>query len=232
MKKLYIIVPSRGGRDSWRGMVNSWLATKGERSELIIAIDRDEVDKYPLLFSEPHMGVNVVVLDKRYFLAPKLNTVCNGIVNGDFGINPLGVGYVADDCMFRTDNWEHRIINQLEKERGMVYCNDLLQKEFLPNNIFIHTDIIKTLGFMCPRTLTHFYIDNYWKDLGLRTGLIYYFPQIIIEHMHWGAEKGKKDALHEEMKDMIYTDHDAYDKYVITGNLAADAEKILAGKEE
>ena len=112
----------------------------------------------------------------------------------------------------------------------MVYCNDLLQKERLPNNIFIHSSIIKTLGFMCPRVLDHYYIDNYWKDLGVRTNLLHYFPEIVIEHLHWTEGKAEKDALHEEMEKTIKVDKGAYAQYILQGNLQADAEKILQSR--
>jgi len=229
MKKVFIIVPSRGGRESLWDLIDSYTKTRGERTEMLVVIDKDETNKYKRLFEEVRMGVTVVVLDKRYMLTPKLNIVAEGIIRGDFGPS-IGVAFMGDDCVFQTENWEDRVVNKIEENRGIVYCNDLLQGEILPNNIFIHREIVEAVGSMAPPTLTHFYIDNYWKDLGIRINNIHYFADIIIEHKHYSNGKAVKDALYLECEKLADPDHKAYDMYVHLGHLASDTRKVLIYK--
>lgn len=226
-EKIKILIPTRDRpRILWR-LVQSWLATSdNSNSDLVIIIDKDQKELYKGFSTAIFPGIIVVALEKKYMLAPKLNTVARGVIRGDFG-KALGVGFMGDDCVFRSDDWENRVYDKLILNKGLVYCNDLLKGEEVPNNVFIHTEIIKKLGFMCPPVLQHYYIDNYWKDLGIRINNIHYFPDIIIEHMHHANQKAEKDALYTESERLLDLDKVAYDAYVTTDRLAQDASKIL-----
>lgn len=225
--KIYILVPTRDRPEVLKRLVDSWEEHTEGLTELIIIIDSDQRDLYYNLILGAKAGVNIVVLNDRYKLVPKLNTIANAAMRGDFGINPLALGFVGDDCIFQSDGWEAQVLQQLEKDKGMVYCNDLLQGERLPNNIFMHKNIVKTLGFFAPFVLQHYFIDNYWRELGVVTNKIYYFSNLYIEHMHWSNQKTKKDSLYEECEKMQIKDRIAFDKYRMEGGVRRDADKIL-----
>lgn len=226
--KIYILVPTRDRPDILWRMIDSWLRKRDMgKTELIVIIDKDQKELYHRLFEDIYLGLNVVVLNKRYKLVPKLNLVANGVMNGDFGINPMSIGFVADDCVFQSSMWEIMVANKLEENKGMVYCNDLLQGERLPNNIFIHTDIIKKLGSICPCPLNHYFVDNYWRELGVVTNKLYYFSNLYIEHMHWSNNKSEKDALYKECEGLQTEDRKIFDKYRLEGGVRRDANKIL-----
>lgn len=229
MKKIFILLPSRDNRPSLWNTIDSWEKTSNERSSLIVIIDKDQKDLYHRMHEDIRMGLIWVVVD-RQTLVEKLNSVSRGVLRGDFG-DPLAVGFVGDDCIFQTDEWELRVTEELKNNKGMVYCNDLLQKELLPNNIFIHTDIIKPLGFMAPSVLSHYFIDNYWKDLGTKLHNLHYFADIIIEHNHWSNGKAIKDALYLETEKLLQPDQDIYRQYINSGQLSADALKVQLWKQ-
>lgn len=226
-EKIYILIPTRDRPEIvWR-LIDSWLRERDNNgdSELIIIVDSDQKELYHKLFEEVPIGVNVVIIKKGYKLVPKLNIVANGVMGGDFG-GVLGLGFMGDDCVFRT-HWEAEIVKQLKESKGLAYANDLLKGEEIPNNVFIHKDIIEKLGFMCPKVLQHYYIDNYWKDLGIKIHNIRYFPNIIIEHMHHSNGKAQKDDLYKRSEVLLDIDKLAYDDYLLSGKMQKDVDKIL-----
>lgn len=184
-----------------------------------MVLDRDDHEQYNDVKKE---GVEWVATGiGRKTLVEKLNNFSPGW--GDEGY--LGVSFMGDDCVFMTPGWELPIIEWLQSNTGLCYCNDLLQGENLPNNVFIHVDVISALGFMAPPELKHYYIDNYWKDLGIRLGKLNYFPEIIIEHRHWSNNKEVKDATYTEAEKLMGADRETWDKYRIT-KLAEDVQRI------
>jgi hypothetical protein len=60
---------------------------------------------------------------------------------------------------------------------GIAYGNDLLQSEKLPTAVCMTSNIIDALDYIVPPQLQHMYADNFWKDLGICTKIIKYFPK-------------------------------------------------------
>jgi hypothetical protein len=80
----------------------------------------------------------------------------------------------------------------------IAYGNDLLQGELLSTSAVVDSRIIRTLGYMTPPVLFHYYADNFWFELGKELGTLTYFPDVIIEHMHHANNKSKYDDLYHE----------------------------------
>jgi len=70
----------------------------------------------------------------------------------------------------------------------------LLQGKNLATAVMMSTNIIQTLGFMAPPKLIHLFMDNFWMTLGLKINSLYYFDDVIIEHLHPYAGKAEMDA--------------------------------------
>jgi len=96
---------------------------------------------------------------------------------------------------------------------GIVYGNDLLQGEMIPTAVFMTADIVKALGYFCPPTLLHMYLDNSWKDWGQGADCLRYLPDVIIEHMHPGTGKGSFDSVYAESNILMTPDHTRYLEY-------------------
>lgn len=104
------------------------------------------------------------------------------------------VGFMGDDHLPRTANWDSRIMEELDSlEPRIVYGNDLFQGAALPTAVFMQSRMVKALGFMAPRVLRHLYIDNFWKELGEQLGALRYLPDVVIEHLHPAAGKAAMD---------------------------------------
>jgi len=142
---------------------------------------------------------------------------------------PQAVAFMGDDHRPRTQGWDRDYLDALrEMGTGMVYGNDLLQGEKIPTQIAMTANIPRTLGHMCPSTLTHLFVDNYWRDLGTAVGCLRYLPDTIVEHLHPFAGKAGMDEGYHRVNapSMYHRDAFAYRTYVETGQLAADTLKI------
>jgi hypothetical protein len=77
---------------------------------------------------------------------------------------------------------------------GIVYGDDLLQRDRLPTQCAVTADIVRVLGWMAPPTLTHLAVDDWWLRLGQQADCIRYLPAVVVEHMHPVAAKAAWDA--------------------------------------
>lgn len=143
---------------------------------------------------------------------------------------PVAVAFLGDDHRPRTKGWDTAYLEALrELGTGIVYGNDLLQGPRIPTQCAMTSDIVRALGFMAPPTLTHLFVDNFWKDLALAAGCLTYLPDVVVEHMHPVAGKAEWDAGHVRVNQpaMYQRDERAYRQYKAT-YLPADIETVAA----
>jgi hypothetical protein len=132
-----------------------------------------------------------------------------------------------DDHVVRTP-WETIQLAALdEMGGGIVYGDDLYQRERLPTAPTISMTIIKALGWICPPTLRHMYIDNFWGDLGRHLGRIRYQPEVIIEHVHYQVNKAEEDETYKRSNEpeAFAADMREYQRY-LKHDFQADLEKV------
>jgi hypothetical protein len=104
------------------------------------------------------------------------------------------VGFMGDDHLPRTHGWDTQVIRELDSlTPRIVYGNDLLQGANLPTAVFMQSRMIQAIGVMAPQCMRHLYLDNFWKELGERTGSLVYRDDVIIEHLHPVAGKAEWD---------------------------------------
>lgn len=138
-------------------------------------------------------------------------------------------GSMGDDHLCRTPGWDRILIDRIKANGGwgIAYGDDLLQHENLPTACIMSANIIDTLGHMTLPGLTHYYIDNYWKELGQATGTLLYEPSVIIEHMHYFNGKAIEDQTYRENNSSGVSEHDreVFETWK-RDRLAEDAQKI------
>lgn len=112
------------------------------------------------------------------------------------------VSELGDDMVFRTKGWDQRILEELNKHKGLVivYCNDdYIAHEKCCVNLFTTRKLVKLTQkpFMCP--LFHAdMMDMVWTMAGGITGLLSYLDDVIIFHNH--NRQKKKDDWDETYK--------------------------------
>lgn len=226
MTSMAVIVPSRGRPDAAVELATQFAFTKAT-SRLVFAIDDDDPmgDQY-IRALNVYPYTTVTRLDSRTMVEALNKAALSLADEHEF------LAFMGDDHRPRTEHWDAMYAAALQFGAGvrMVYGDDLVQGRNLPTQIAMRSDVVRTLGHMAPTALTHLYVDNYWKDLGLATRSIRYLPQVVVEHVHPVTGKVPWDDGHTRVNDpAMYTrDADAYHTYVASGAFAEDVKKVKA----
>lgn len=230
MHELLMVVPSRSRPENALRLCNAVAETDPDETvKLVFAVDEDdpEYDRYVRL-----LGITMLQTYVRWLpMVPKLN---------DCAVAMLGerlpfIGFMGDDHLPRTMNWGYRLTKELASlGTGIVYANDMYQGRRMPTSWAMTADIVKTLGRMVPAEVEHLCCDNAILQLGIATGCIRYFPDVVIEHLHPIHGASRWDDQYERVNNRAQWDKDAaaYARWVREpSGLARDAAAITALRE-
>lgn len=190
---LTVLVPSRGRPAAAADLIQAFSDTCTAQTFLTFVVDE----------SDPTCGDYADVVDSAQnvdlVVAPS-TTMVEALNYAAAGVNEFAVGFMGDDHRPRTRGWDTTYLAELCRLRvGMVYGDDLLQREKLPTQIAMTTDIVKALGWMAPPALVHLAVDNWWLELGRHADCIRYLPNVVVEHMHPVAGKAEWDDGHRRV---------------------------------
>jgi hypothetical protein len=242
MTDLVVLVPSRERPHAARELAEAFKATCTADTELVFAVDEDDssIEHYSAIAAAPvglngpfvdqlHPRVSVCVDDEPTSMVHALNGAA-AVAATCFSPQPFAVGFMGDDHRPRTRGWDAAYLKALrELGTGIVYGDDLLQRQNLPTQCAMTADIVRELGFMAPPALTHMYVDNFWLALGTAADCVQYLPDVVVEHLHPVAGKAQWDAGYVRVNDpsMYHRDGAVFADYV-RDFLANDVEKVRA----
>lgn len=193
------IVPSRGRPENVERLINHFRVTKCE-ADLMICVDTDDprADEYSALAA--HYSLDSSWLYFRFGERLRLGGTLNKhalLEAGDYAY----IGFMGDDHRPASFLWDAIMVKNLRDmgNVGFVYGDDLFQGVNLPTAVCMTSNIIRTLGYMVPPTMTHLYLDNFWLELGRACGCIKYLDHVIIEHVHPAAGKAEMDERYSEV---------------------------------
>jgi hypothetical protein len=211
-----VILPTRSRPDNAERCINA-LKEHSVMSDFVIAIDDDQSDLYPRLD-----GVTYEV-NPRLRMNGTLNLVAN-----KYADKYETIFFLGDDHLVQTPNWDEYLTKAIaHKGYGLAYGNDLLQKHQLATAVMMSTNIIKAVGYMAPPKLVHLYMDNYWMILGQRLGTLWYFDNVIIEHLHPVAGKVEWDEQYREANSNEVANADRMELHrYMEEDFAGELEKI------
>jgi hypothetical protein len=219
-----VICPSRGNPKALFETLLSFRDTRVEQdSEFVAALDENDpsLPEYLEMLEELPYSLVTVPRDRSGNMNLALNYAAEKKANSaDI------LGFMGDDHRFRTTGWDRIIGSAMEQVGGgIVYGDDLAQREALPTQVFVSSSIVRLLGWFGLRGARHLYLDNTWKMLGDRAGCLYYMPDVVIEHMHPAYGKGTWDPNHVRVNTAEMYDHDraVYEEW-----LANDADVDVA----
>lgn len=199
MPDLVVIVPTRGRPEAAVELRAVFEATTTADTQLCFVIDKRDVDG---IYDYPFEHNAATVWQESTTMVEALNLCALDLIDprqplgGVLG-NPFAVGFMGDDHRPRTRGWDERYLEKLrELGTGMVFGDDLIQHGNLPTQIAMTSDIVRALGWMAPPDLIHMYVDNWWLQLGMRTGCIRYLPDVVVEHVHPVTGKVEWDEGH------------------------------------
>ena len=217
------MVPHRSAEgkriESLKRLINSWRETTSGRSDFLIGMEVEDVPFHPEPFPEDVIvDINEVTLN----VIQKINYLSLKYIN-DYQY----IYFVGNDCVFKTKGWEDIFLNEARDKKHVVfYGDDMLQGERLATHAFISTSIIEALGFMAPKCLHHLYVDNYWMSLGKHLNCLQYFPNVILEHMHYSNNKNERDEVYSKGNSFCSLDSEAFNLY-INSEFFEDMKRIL-----
>jgi hypothetical protein len=227
MEDLLVIIPTRGRPQAVPELVAAWDDT-GATAHLLFAVDTDDPE---LAAYKKHAaelkgdGRFRFVFGKRKRLVGTLNQQAVKAAK-----SYRFLAFMGDDHRPRPAAmpWDARIRECLSGGPGIVYGNDLLQGEKMATAVAMTSDIVQTLGYMCPPSMVHLCVDLCWVDWGRGMGRITYLHDMVIEHLHPAAEKADLDAVYEECnsEQQVSADTAAYYEYRDGGGLEADLAKL------
>lgn len=188
--KSCVIVPTRGRPENMARLAAAFVGTNAQ-ADLYAVIDKDDpkfdeyLDNkdYMCLVSNNETGGCAQALND----GAQLLLDCSVFPYYDFFI------FLGDDVVPQTLEWDKAIETALLGKTGIAYANDLFQGENLPTHFTMTRDIVERLRGMAPKGITHLYIDNFAKQLGIDLDCLIYLPEVILEHLHPAADKSDWD---------------------------------------
>ena len=225
MKKILTICPSRERPERLNDMLESFFKTSTE-SDLIIIVDEDdlELDRYREI-TRRYLGVELLV-SKLANNTERFNKVFKD--NPDYDYYHM----TNDDFIYRTDGWDKKFIKGLEENcggEGIVFGNDQFLSARLCTCPFISGVFPRTLGWLQLPCVKYLFADNAWQVIGTLLHRLIYAEGVIIEHMHFLADKAEIDETYRKVynEKSQQNDKDAF-VFWAKGGALEDIDKLKA----
>jgi hypothetical protein len=245
VNELTVIVPSRERPWAVAALAAAMAATCTSHTRLVVAVDESDptAHTYPLQLADTarragqsgdihQLGIGACVAVSASLVAyvqrrptstmvEALNRAATEAVETWPG---TAVAFLGDDHRPRTAGWDRAYLTALDElGTGIVYGDDLLQRENLPTQCAMTGNIISGLGWMAPPVLRHLFVDNFWRELGRAAGCLRYLPNVTVEHMHPAANKANWDDGYSRVNSGQVWDADeaAWNQFRDSGPLAA-----------
>lgn len=224
MTELFVLTPSRGRPENIKRLSKAFVDQA--KSHLVVIIDKDDICFNEYMSITPDDCSVIMAPGGEPGIVRPLNWGLKWLMNAH---NPSFIGFMGDDHLPKTPNWDGVIIETLRQlETGIVYGNDLIQGADLPTAAFMTSNIASTLGYMAPPELRHLYVDNYWKELGEGLDRLVYLKDVIIEHIHPNTNP---DILWDKTYELankpnVDRDNQSYSRFVADGKLARDVKLL------
>lgn len=191
MSELLVIVPTRGRRGQCERLLKSFTETT-DFADITFITDGDDQETYEGMDWGP---ATHGVLSPRESLSGKLNRTADAYVGAYDNLF-----FVGDDHVFLTEHWDTILLAAMKDMggSGIVYPDDRRRND-VPEIWMVSSDIIRALGHFAEPSFKHFYLDNAWADLGRRTDLLRFVPEVVIEHRHYSVcAETEHDGVYRE----------------------------------
>ena len=190
-RELVMLVPTRGRPLALAELIDCWHEVVGSAGSLVAVIDDDD----PCRDAYLNLDWPLTIIGPRLRLGGTLNAMAPLAAEA----GAFAVGFMGDDHRPRTAQFDEVLVEALhDLGSGVVYGDDLFQHDRIPTAVAITADLITKLGWMVPPGMIHLRLDDWWAILGSDLGRLVYMPDVIIEHMHPDAGKGRRDAGYDE----------------------------------
>ncbi len=204
---LLVIVPSRGRPQNIARLLDAIHATSALQTHLHVAVDEDDaaLPQYEAVMAKAGGEHDVLESGPRKGLCAWTNDVAVRRA----GEYPF-LASLGDDMVPRTPGWDRALVTGITRlgGTGLVYPWDGVRED-IPEAVVLSSDIVQALGWMCEPSLSHWYVDNVWADLGRGAGCIRHLRAVAVDHRNVAAE-GRSDQTAKDNGKSLEADRDAY----------------------
>ena len=220
---LLVIVPSRGRPQNIARLLDAVHATSRMKTRVHVAVDDDdpELERYRYVMGQAGGDGDTLTTGPREGLA----AWTNDIAVSRAGEYPF-LASLGDDHVPYTPGWDKALIRAIVSMggTGLAYPWDGTRED-IPEAVVMSSDIVQALGWMCEPSLSHWYVDNVWADLGRGAGCIRHLRAVKVEH----AWKG--DQTSRESSESLTADRDAYYAWRRSGRMEQDVGAVISLRE-
>ena len=220
-----VICPTRDRPDSAWEVLQSLEQTRAlGNTSVVFAIEEDQMDAYAVPRGE--MVLPLLVVEGGNMVKALNEGAMEALAQPH---PPTMIGFIGDDHRFRTKGWDRLFLEKAgEVGPAMMYAYDGARTD-IPTECFITSDIVRALGWMSPPDLIHLYVDNSWKELGDAADVLYFFKDVLIEHMHPFYGKAPMDAGYQRVNQetMYSKDRESFTAWRTDPRFDADVRTIV-----
>ena len=178
------LLPSRG-----RPHLVQRLFTEGKfQTPGLLILDHDDFRNYEKVVL-PSRWRRVVF--EREYLSPKLNRAFKKYPDEDW------YGILNDDHLPKTENWDLKLVEALKNQK-LVWPKDNYADR-ISTPVF-DGGLVRTLGWICPPELNHFYIDDAHELIAEVLGCLR-LEEVTVSHEHVNKGRMPKDKTYMERPD-------------------------------
>ncbi len=160
---------------------------------------------------------NVInVYDKAQSVSKSWNVLAEKAIKNSADVIIMG----NDDLIYRTDDWDIKLQEELEKFDDDIYCcwfEDLINGKNHCAFPIVSRKWYETLGYFTPGVFHFGYNDTWVYDIAKRIDRCHFISEVTVEHLHFSTGKVAMDATYhrnrtEERGNLYHLDKVIFDK--------------------
>lgn len=218
--KFSILCPTRNRVDGAKRLVDSIISTASDPAsvEILFYVDSDD----PSITRYQEVLGDMVTVGEPMSVSKSWNIIAQKS-NGDI------LTMANDDQVYRTNGWDSRIVEETQKFPDQIYC--MWTQDGINGSGHCAFPIVsrkwyETLGYFSPGIFEFLYNDTWIMDIGRRVGRLHYIEDVVLEHLHFTAEKSEMDDTYARSRRDGQVDRDRK-KFEETQNMREEhADKI------
>jgi hypothetical protein len=218
VSNLIVIVPTRSRPAQCERLIKSFEKTT-DNAQLMFVIDGDD-SSYDGFDWRGHGCAEV---SPRATLSQKLNQTAKNVVDSYDEIMWQG-----DDHEFITPHWDSKVLETRKQwGSGWLYPNNGRRSD-VPETWSASKDVVEALGWLANPALAHYYIDNATAEIGKRSGLIKWLPDVKIIHHHYSVDKTTVyDDLYKETEKLFgERDLQTFQQWRVSNDIAVIVSRL------
>lgn len=161
-------------------------------------------DMYKHIIADLPMGWGMIINDGNLGLCGAMNKVFNMYPNEKF------YGMITDDEFVCTDGWD-KILAEAAGDWNVSHGNNGWQSDRRIHGFMtIGGELARTVGYLFPQGLWHWFSDDVWERIAYGRGLRRYCQDVKIENKHWMLGNATKDKTYELSESRSGQDHEIF----------------------